>query len=223
MQQLEKMNEFFNIRSESYDIQHVNGIDGGIESKNILASFLPKNTETLIDLGIGTGLELEEVYKRFPNIKVTGIDIAEKMLEKLSEKYSDKHIELHLMSYFDYDFGKDKFDAALSVMTLHHYTHDVKTALYKRICDSINKNGVYIECDYMISEKETSNPQEIEDHFFSEYERLKKEQQLDGSMEYHYDTPCTVHNQRNMLLNAGFTLVKEVWQMKNTVVLVATK
>ena len=72
----------------------------------------------------------------------------------------------------------------------------------------------------MLSEHEYENPQEKEDFYFSEFERLKKEQCLSDNVEYHYDTPCTVPNQKKMLLEAGFTNVKEVWRQKNVVILV---
>ena len=223
MQQLEPMKDFFNRRSEAYDVRHIEGIDGGIESKRVLAKFLPRETKTLLDIGIGTGLELEEIFVRFPNMEVTGIDIADKMLEKLKEKYPNQNITLKKISYFDFAYEKESFDAAVSVMTLHHYTHEVKTALYRRIWECIKPGGVYIESDYMIAGLEPDYAQRQEDFFFAEYERLKAEQGLSREMEYHYDTPCTVENQKKMLLAAGFSKADAVWRVENTVVLVAKK
>jgi tRNA (cmo5U34)-methyltransferase len=222
-QKLEEMSEFFNNRSQVYDERHVGAIDGGLESKRILASFLPGHTQNLVDLGIGTGLELEAVFERFPDIEVTGIDIAEKMLRQLKEKYADKSVILHQCSYFDYDLGDAHYDAALSVMSLHHYNHDEKADLYRRIYKGLKQGGTYIECDYMLSEHEYENPQEQEDFYFAEYGRLKREQRITDEQQYHYDTPCTVSNQKQLLLEAGFSRVSEVWRIKNTVVLAADK
>lgn len=221
--ELIEMKEFFNDRAEIYDTVHVGHIDGGMESKRILASFLPKHTKTLIDIGIGTGLELDEIFRCFPDITVTGLDIAENMLKLFKDKYPEKNIFLHCGNYFDYNFGNEIYDAALSVMTLHHYDHKTKTDLYRKIHKCLNRNGVYIECDYMLSEDEYENPQEQEDLFFSEYKRLKEEQGIVDDKEYHFDTPCTVSNQKKMLLDAGFINVKEVWRRKNAVILIAEK
>jgi len=220
---LVEMSEFFNDRAQIYDTVHIEHIDGGMESKNLLASFLPEHTNELLDIGVGTGLELEEIFKRFPEIKVTGLDISEKMLDLLKEKYPGKNIVVHRASYLDCDFGQSLYDAALSVMTLHHYGHRTKTDLYRKIYDCLKPGGVYIECDYMLSEYEYENAQEKEDSFFSEYEQLKKEQDITDNKEYHFDTPCTVSNQKKMLLEAGFANTKEVWRRKNTVVLIANK
>ena len=218
----EEMSAFFNNRAQIYEEKHLEHI-GGMESKQILASFFPPHTKTIIDLGIGTGLELEAIFQRFPKIEVTGLDIAESMLKLLVEKYPDRKIRLHCESYLDYDFGNCLYDVALSVMTLHHYNHQTKTNLYRNIHNSLKNNGVYIECDYMLSENEYGNPQETEDFNFSEFERLKKEQGITDSREYHFDTPCTVLNQKKMLLEAGFVNVKEVWQKGIIVILVANK
>ena len=220
---LEEMSAFFNSRAEIYNVKHVEGINGGIESKHIIASFLPEHVKTLIDFGIGTGLELEAIFKRFPDIEVTGLDIAENMLKLLEESYPSQNIRLHCASYLDYDFGKSNYDVALSVMTLHHYEHEIKTNLYRRIYDCIKPNGIYIECDYMLSEQEHENAQELEDLYFSEYERYKNEQGITDDREYHYDRPCTVSNQKKMLTNAGFKNIREVWRRGNTVILLADK
>jgi tRNA (cmo5U34)-methyltransferase len=220
---LEEMSEFFNNRATVYEEKHLEHIDGGIESKHIIASYFPTHTKTMIDLGIGTGLELDAIFRRFPEIEVTGLDIAEDMLKLLQQKYSDRKINLFCESYLQYDFGNCLYDVALSVMTLHHYTHQTKTDLYRKIHNSLKSNGIYIECDYMLSEQEYENPQEMEDFYFSEFERLKKEQEITDNREYHFDTPCTVVNQKKMLQEAGFSNVREVWQEKNTVILIADK
>jgi len=223
--ELEEMADFFNARAERYDIVHVGHLDGGIESKHIIASFLPEHTQKIIDFGIGTGLELEEIFKRFPNVEVTGLDIAENMLQLLKEKYHDKNILLYRKSYLDFDFGRSCYDAALSVMTLHHYDHETKTKLYRRIHDCLKQNGIYIECDYILTEltgSEHKDLQALEDYYFSEYERIKKEQGITDDREYHYDTPCTVSNQIKMLLNAGFKFAGVVEKWKNSCIIIAS-
>ena len=220
---LEKMSVFFNNCAGIYDTVHPEHVGGGMESKNIIASFLPEHTRTVIDFGIGTGLELEAIYKRFPDIEITGLDIAEKMLKRLEEKYNNKNLKLYQKSYFDYDFGDCRYDAAISLMTLHHYDHPTKTALYRKIYGCLEENGVYIECDYMLHEDDYKNAQETEDLNFSEYRRLKDELGITDGREYHFDTPCTVANQKKMLLSAGFAGVREAWHVGNTVILIAQK
>ena len=86
----EEMGAFFDARCRVYDAVHTGGIDGGMESKRVPAALLPEGTRTLLDLGVGTGLELEAVFARFP----TGLDIAPSMLALLREKYPDRGLVL---------------------------------------------------------------------------------------------------------------------------------
>lgn len=220
---LEEMSAFFDLRHEIYDEVHTANIDGGAESKRIPALYLPERMETLLDLGIGTGLELEAVFERFPRAQVTGLDISAGLVRQLKSKYPTRYIKVILESYLTYDLGSSCYDAAVSVMSLHHYTPEVKTELYRRILHALKPGGTYVECDYMLSDAEFSNPQSEQDALFAMYERLRVEQGLDSKLEYHFDTPCTVHNQIHMLQAAGFISVKEVWRRKNTVVLTAGK
>ena len=52
---------------------------------------------------------------------------------------------------------------------------------------------------------------------------MAKEQFLSNNTYYHYDTPCTIENQIDLLKNAGFASVQEAWRCENTTMLVAKK
>lgn len=138
------------------------------------------------------------------------------MLDKLKEKYVDKQIHLICGSYFDVDFGKNVFDCACSMETIHHFTKDKKIGLYTKIFDSLKENGCYLECDYMLEN------QEDEDALFAEYEKLKKENNINADEFFHFDTPLTVTNQIDALTKAGFKEVKII-KPAPTAILLAKK
>lgn len=217
MSSLEIMSDFFTKRVDNYDEHMINEVEGCKEGYIKMASLIPENTETLLDLGCGTGLELDEIFKSFPHISVTGIDLCEAMLIKLKEKHKDKKIKLICGDYFQEDFGKDKFDCAVSFQTMHHFSHKKKTELYKKINAALKEKGIYIECDYMVE------TQEEEDFWFSENERLRKENNIPDGVFCHYDTPCTIQNQIKMLEKAGFARAEKVFRMENTTIIVAVK
>lgn len=210
----EEMKTFFNTRAAIYDTQHIKNIDGGEKCYHEIAKHIPPHTKTLLDLGCGTGLELESIFEKFPEMNVTGIDLADKMLEKLAAKYSKYSINLINGSYFAIDMGEEKYDAVISVMSLHHFTHSQKQKLYTNICHSLKSNGVFIECDYMVG----SNDSGIEAHFLSEREKLLTDHNLTEDL-YHYDIPFTIE----LLTESGFQSVKKVWGVENTIMLLATK
>lgn len=210
------MDEFFTSRVEGYDehmLSEVGGCDAGYELMAKLVSEL--SPKRLLDLGCGTGLELDFIFKLCPDVEVTGIDMTAAMLEKLRNKHPDARLTLICGDYLETDFGEG-YGAAVSFETLHHFTRERKLGLYKRLCDSLAPGGVYIECDYMC------DTDEQEKWFFDELERQKREQGLDGTL-FHFDTPITVSGQIELLRNAGFSKVGQVFREENTVMLRAEK
>lgn len=194
---LEEMSSFFTKRVDGYDEHMLNNVEGCKEGYKIMAESIPDTTKTILDLGCGTGLELDEIFKRLPHIKTTGLDLTQAMLDKLKEKHPDKDLTLIDASYFDYDFVTEAFDLAISFETLHQFPHEKKIDLYSKLYHALKKKGAYIECDYMAPD------QEYEDFYFAENRRLRAEMSIAYDEFYHYDTPCTVENQMRKFLSMG--------------------
>lgn len=214
---IEKMDDFFTSRADGYDEHMLNNVQGCRDGYVKVSELIPENVAELLDLGCGTGLELDEIFKTRPLIRVTGIDLTQAMLDKLKQKHPDKSLTLIHDSYFDFDFGIEKYDTALSFQTMHHFSHTDKLKLYSKVHAALKTGGIYIECDYMVDK------QQEEDFFFSENARIRKEQGIAEGEFYHYDTPCTIDNQTNMLFKAGFKSVNMVLRIANTTIIVAKK
>jgi tRNA (cmo5U34)-methyltransferase len=200
---LEKMGEFFDKRLDEYEEHQLNCIESAREFYKYTAKCLPKHSGCwIIDLGCGTGLELDEYFRLNPSAKVTGIDMASGMLKRLREKHCDKELTLILGSYFDVPFGIEQFDAAVSVESLHHFTADEKRPLYEKLHKSLKTDGYFILTDYLC-------PSDEEELFYrKELLRLKAERGIKDNEFYHYDTPLTVDHEIECLLSAGFSSVE---------------
>lgn len=214
---LEKMDEFFTARIKGYEEHMLKYVPGCKYGYVKMAELLPSDTSSILDLGCGTGLELDEIFKKNPNIKVTGIDLTKPMLDILKSKYPDKDMILINDSYFDYDFGTEAFDAAISFQTMHHFSHENKIRLYSKVFSALKKGGKYIECDYMVIE------QQDEDFHFAESQKLRLKENIMNNELYHFDTPCTIDNQLKMLRIAGFDSASMAWRVENTTIIVADK
>jgi len=214
---LEPMSDFFTLRADGYDEHMLANVEGCKEAYPLMASLVPKDTQTLLDLGCGTGLELDEIFKLLPDIQVTGIDMTAAMLKLLRKKHPEKEMTLICGDYFATDFGVSLFDCAVSFETMHHFSHEKKTALYRRIRDALKDGGCYIECDYMVE------IQQEEDHWYAEYNRLLREEAVPEGVFVHYDTPCTIENQLAMLKDAGFSSAEHLFRKGNTSIIVAMK
>lgn len=217
MQKLEPMADFFAARVETYDEHMINNVEGCKEGYIKLAELIPDNTVSLLDLGCGTGLELDFIFPRHPDIKVTGIDLSEVMLAKLREKHDDKPIDLICGDYFSVSFGENRFDTAISFESLHHFPAEKKLALYNKLFNAITENGIYIECDYMVETEEE------ESMLMEENARLRASQNIPVNAFYHYDTPLTVEKQISLLKQAGFKKIEKIFRIGGTVMLTAKK
>lgn len=203
MMVLEKMDAFFDSRLEGYDEHMMRNIASAGEFYPFTAACLPSEPGAkILDLGCGTGLELETYFKINPTAEITGIDLAEGMLGALKAKFPGKELRLIRGSYFDVPFGCGVFDGAVSVESLHHFTQEEKIPLYTKLCEALKPGGWFVLTDYF------SLSGEEEAFHRSELLRLKGEQGLDDSEFYHYDTPLTVAHELEALEKAGFAAVE---------------
>lgn len=200
---LEKMGEFFDSRVHDYDEHQLTCIDSALEFYPFTASCLPQTADSkILDLGCGTGLEIGYYFEIVPTARITGIDLAPDMLRLLKNKFPDKSLNLILGSYFDVPFGVNKFDAVVSVESLHHFTKEQKIPLYTKVKKSLMAGGYFILTDYFaLSDDE-------EQHYRAKLLKLKKEQNILDDEFYHYDTPLTIEHEKEALFTAGFSSVE---------------
>ncbi|MGC6173621.1 class I SAM-dependent methyltransferase [Lacrimispora sp. 38-1] len=214
---MERMEVFFAARVDGYEEHMLSGVEGCEQAYALVPSLLPVSCSNLLDLGCGTGLELKQIFKRFPDLSVTGIDLTREMLDKLKRNFQDRKINLICGSYFDVDLKTEEYDSAISFQTMHHFSHEAKSGLYRKIFSALKDHGLYIECDYMVEN------QDEEDFYFAENKRIRKELNIPEREFYHYDTPCTVANQIAMLRQGGFDRIESVFRMGQTTILAAYK
>ena len=215
---LEKMADFFENRLDGYDEHMMTNIEAAdkfypFTAKQLLTA---ENCNTL-DLGCGTGLELEEYYLLNPSAKVTGVDLSQGMLSALKKKFADKDITLICDSYFDVPFGENVFDAAVSVESLHHFTKEEKVPLYAKLHRALKDGGYFVLTDYF------SLSDEEEQMYRQNLIALKAEQGIADDAFYHYDTPLTVKHETEALLEAGFSSVEVLKNWRATYTIKAVK
>ena len=200
---LEKMADFFETRLDGYDEHMMTDIEAADEFYPFTAKQLPTAENChILDLGCGTGLELEEYYLLNPSARITGIDLSQGMLSALKKKSAYKDITLICGSYFDVPFGVSLFDSAVSVESLHHFTKAEKVPLYTKLHKALKDEGCFVLTDYfsLSDEEEQMHRQNLI--------ALKAEQGVADDEFYHYDTPLTVNHETEALLEAGFSSVE---------------
>lgn len=124
---LEEMSDFFTKRLDGYE-EHMSIWE---KSYQMFAEVLPSNCQKILDLGCGTGLELDHIWQRKSDMDVTGVDLCQSMLDQLLKKHSDKRLTTVCQDYFRYDLGNEKWDAVISFESLHHFLPARKKKLYQ--------------------------------------------------------------------------------------------
>lgn len=191
---LEEMSGFFERRIDGYEDHMSLWKDAYLK----MAQIIPAHAHNILDLGCGTGLELDEIFKLYPDINVTGIDLCSVMLNRLKEKHKDKNINLICEDYFAADFGNEIYDLVISFESLHHFTLAKKKGLYKKIYEALKCGGTFMECDYLAC------CDEEEALLFSEYQRKRSKSLVSDKAFVHFDIPLTAEHEMEAMTSAGF-------------------
>ncbi len=214
----EDMTAFFDARAAGYD-DHMRDV---VFTDTEFAQFyqavsapIEKTDEPLkiLDLGCGTGLEIESLFQRVPNALIIGVDLSENMLERLRKRYSTHMHQITLVadSYLTMPIGKHTYDHIISAMSVHHLLHDTKRKLYMKIYAALKPGGKYIEGDSVTLP-------EMENQFLVEYHQQVAGMPQAEDGHYHIDVPFSIETQRSLLLEVGFKNFEVVWQKDSTAV-----
>lgn len=208
---LEEMADFFTKRLHDYE-EHMSAWE---KSYQVFAEVLPLECQKILDLGCGTGLELDKIWQKNPDIEVTGVDLCANMLDQLLEKHHDKPLTTICQDYFQYDFGYDQWDAVISFESLHHFLPERKKGLYRKIYCSLKEKGVFLLGDYIACCNEE------EELLRTAYLNKRKQSAISENCYVHFDIPMTLEHEKDLLQNAGFVIQKVL--DGNATIIIASK
>lgn len=215
----EKMDEFFNKRAASYDDHMKNNVNNFERYYKMIADPITKTNERIkiLDIGCGTGLELKYIFKKAPNAQIIGVDISDEMLELLLNKYQDMADQINVIkdSYLRLEFGENKFDYIVSVMTIHHLLYDTKKKLYEKILKSLSDNGKYIEGDYVVSEEKEKN-------LLNQFRMQMNQEKINDGF-FHIDIPFSIKTQKKLFAEVGYRNFNLIFTEKETAIYVGVK
>lgn len=115
---------------------------------------------SFIDIGAGSGIQIEKILTKFPNSKAVYVDssvpfteIAKKRLECFSDRvhYINKYIESDWHSEIN-----EQPELIISMSAIHHLEPNVKKRFYKTANELLHPDGWFINIDEMKSKNETA-------------------------------------------------------------------
>lgn len=210
---LEEMDGFFTARVGEYEA-HMALWE---EAYCRFAGLLPQGCKNILDLGCGTGLELDKIWMKNPEIAVTGVDLCQSMLDLLKEKHQDKKLEVVCADYFSYDMGECKWDAVVSFESFHHFLPERKKQLYHKIYQALKDGAVFILGDYLACCAEE------EEILRKVYFEKRRSEGIPEDVFVHFDIPLTLGHEIELLREAGFLQVKVVDCIEGATILLAEK
>jgi tRNA (cmo5U34)-methyltransferase len=214
----EEMKSFFDSKVCGYD-EHMAAILEDYDNfyKNI-AKPIEKTDKLLkiLDLGAGTGIELEYIFEKAPNARITAVDLSEEMLKRLVKKYEaySNQIRTIVDSYLTLELSPCSFDYIITVMSLHHLMPVKKIDLYKKLRKALIPGGTFVEGDYIVSAEE-------EKRLLNEFYQFKKTNPSMEDGKYHIDIPFSEGTQIKALKDAGFKEVNVIFRTSRANVVIA--
>ncbi len=151
---MNQLKDKFDEISKKYDSQRKMLIPCFDEFYGICVSVadVNNNTPKILDIGAGTGLLSSFLLDRYPEARITLIDISEKMLEVAKQRFiGNENIKYVVGDYTKYNLSEE-FDMVVSALSIHHLEDSDKKELFKKCYSILKPNGVFINADQVIGE-----------------------------------------------------------------------
>ena len=192
-------------------------VDGFAAFYAALSSALPSSSDPwdVLDLGIGTGLQLPGLFARLPQARVTGIDLSLEMMAELRAHHATRLDQIRLIhgSFLDVDLGCAAYDLVISSMALHHHLFEEKVELFTRIRMALKPGGCFINGDYIVSPKEASE-------MLAAYQAATVGMKPDEGP-VHIDIPFCMEDELDVLRRAEFDSIEVPYHRAAAAVFVA--
>ena len=189
-----------------------------IEALVVVIPFEESAALQVIDLGCGTGTVAKSILRRFPNARVTCIDLAENMIASAQARLGVGPEMRYIASDFNSFEFNSEYDVAVSSLALHHLASDVdKRRFYRRIYDGLHSGGVFYNADVVLGSSNSLQAVYMEQwrKFMS---REISQQEIEEKWIPNYeddDRPAKLMDQLAWLAEIGFSEVDVVWKYFN--------
>lgn len=194
-------------------------------SINFACNFLEEN-DRVYDLGCSTASTLIELSKHCEHkLNLIGIDNSEAMLSRASKKAKAFGVDIDLINADLHDISYDNAKLILSNYTLQFIRPLQREKLVQKIYNSLEKEGIFIFSEKVISSNKILNKQSIDEYYdfkkqqgYSEFEISQKREALENVL-----IPYTEEENKKMILDAGFSHCETIFKWVNFATFIAIK
>ena len=228
METLQEIQHQFNAISAKYDQQR-RFLIPCFEDFYLTALTLSNEVATvqnILDVGAGTGLMSAFFQEKYPEAKITLVDISEDMLKKAEERFEgNENISFLNADFAAVDFPENHYDLVVSGLAIHHLPNKLKQQLFGKIAKTLKTGGWFINADQVLGATalaEKVYTENWKDHV-QQSPYLTEEEKLSAFDRIKVDIMAPLNDQLKWLEEAGLKNANCYYQYYNFVVFAANK
>jgi trans-aconitate 2-methyltransferase len=137
------------------------------EMLEVIVRCIPPTNRRILELGCGTGELSLKILKCYRDTKIIALDYSPRMIDAARSKIIQMGYEERWQG-IEADFGEwannpekfdigTGFDGCVSSLAIHHLTDTMKTKLFTRIYEILNKNGCFWNADPVLPSPELAD------------------------------------------------------------------
>jgi len=216
----------FDRGAKSYDRQRSDVIPNMDQIYTIIAELASSEVPgpKILDLGAGTGLLTEQLFKKYSGGSFTLIDISMEMLNIARERFKGNPNFRYIQEdYLKTDF-EDSFNIVISSLSIHHLNDNAKKNLYTKVYEILNEGGIFLNADQVLVPS-SENEYIYQRNWWEKIETgsLKQDEKEFIIDIMKLDKPSTLKNNLRWLENCGFTNVDIFYKYYNFCILYGKK
>ncbi|WP_433753577.1 class I SAM-dependent methyltransferase [Paenibacillus amylolyticus] len=218
--------QLFDKVAQDYDVQRKQLIPCFDDFYGMALDLMESSLDSprILDLGAGTGLLSGLVLQKYPNARLTLIDISDQMLEGARRRFADAtQVEYLVGDYSKHNFTSS-YDMIISSLSIHHLTHADKKKVFETVNKLLEPGGRFINADQVQGRTPDTDTYYRQRWLEAIHQSGLSEEAISASIERRkVDINATLEDQLVWLEEAGFRVADCMYKYLDFAVFYAQK